>query len=110
MRSDRLFASAWSCQVDDGQLVYLQNLILVSNEAIADAFGIYEEDQDPVRLAESLKQVSASTLRCLCMCVVCLVGRCITESCLLSRPLRGAVRCAGVGGRAFLAVDVSCQE
>lgn len=43
--------------MDDEQLVYLQNLILVSNEAVSDAFGVYEEDQDPVRLAESLKQV-----------------------------------------------------
>lgn len=47
-------------QVDDEQLVYLQNLILVSNEAVSDAFGVYEEDQDPVRLAESLKQVGRS--------------------------------------------------
>ncbi|CBJ31073.1 expressed unknown protein [Ectocarpus siliculosus] len=44
-------------EVDDEQLVYLQNLILVSNEAVSDAFGVYEEDQDPVRLAESLKQL-----------------------------------------------------
>lgn len=49
--------SACSSQVDDDQLVYLQNLILTSNEAVTDAFGVYEEDQDPVRLAESLKQV-----------------------------------------------------
>ncbi len=46
--------------MDDDQLVYLQNLILVSNEAVADAFGVYEEDQDTVRLAESLKKVSPS--------------------------------------------------
>ena len=52
---DFLWASYW--QVDDEQLVYLQNLILTSNEAVMDAFGVYEEDQDPVRLAESLKQV-----------------------------------------------------
>lgn len=45
-------------KVDDEQLVYLQNLILVSNEAVTDAFGVYEEDQDPVRLAESLKKVN----------------------------------------------------
>ncbi|CAM9517767.1 unnamed protein product [Ectocarpus sp. 12 AP-2014] len=44
-------------EVDDEQLVYLQNLILVSNEAVSDVFGVYEEDQDPVRLAESLKQL-----------------------------------------------------
>lgn len=53
-----------SPQVDDDQLLYLQNLILVSNEAVTDAFGVYEEDQDPVRLAESLKQVP-----CVCVCV-----------------------------------------
>lgn len=52
-----------SRKVDDEQLVYLQNLILVSNEAVTDAFGVYEEDQDPVRLAESLKKV------CVCVCV-----------------------------------------
>lgn len=50
-----LWVRSW--QVDDDQLVYLQNLILVSNGGITDAFGVYEEDQDPVRLAESLKQV-----------------------------------------------------
>ncbi|CAM9455449.1 unnamed protein product [Hapterophycus canaliculatus] len=44
-------------EVDDEQLVYLQNLVLVSNEAVASSFGVYEEDQDPVRLAESLKQL-----------------------------------------------------
>ncbi|CAM9522800.1 unnamed protein product [Scytosiphon promiscuus] len=44
-------------EVDEEQLVYLQNLILVSNKAVTDAFGVYEEDQDPVRLAESLKQL-----------------------------------------------------
>ena len=49
--------------MDDEQLVYLQNLILVSNEAVTDAFGVYEEDQDPVRLAESLKKVRG------CVCV-----------------------------------------
>lgn len=44
-------------KVDDEQLVYLQNLVLVSNEAVTAAFGMYEEDKDLVRLAESLKQV-----------------------------------------------------
>lgn len=44
-------------KVDDEQLVYLQNLVLVSNEAVTAAFGVYEEDKDLVRLAESLKQV-----------------------------------------------------
>lgn len=44
-------------QVDDLQLVYLQNMILVANEAVTDAFEVYEEDQDPVRLADSLKHV-----------------------------------------------------
>ena len=57
---DFLWASYW--QVDDEQLVYLQNLILTSNEAVMDAFGVYEEDQDPVRLAESLKQVCSCLL------------------------------------------------
>lgn len=43
--------------MDDEQLVYLQKLVLVSNEAVAAAFRVYEEGQDLVRLAESLKQV-----------------------------------------------------
>lgn len=58
--------------MDDDQLVYLQNLILTSNEALTDAFAVYEEDQDPVRLAESLKQVSL-VWRAVCAvsCVLC---------------------------------------
>lgn len=51
-------------QVDDEQLVYLQNLILVSNEAVTNAFAVYEEDQDPVRLAESLKEVCGLSVAC----------------------------------------------
>lgn len=53
----RCILLGWSRQVTNEQLVYLQNLILVSNDAVTNAFGAYEEDQDPVRLAESLKQV-----------------------------------------------------
>lgn len=60
-----ILALAWSRQVDDEQLIYLQNLILVSNDAVTKAFGVYEEDQDPVRLAESLKQVRV----CACACM-----------------------------------------
>ena len=50
-------ASTLDEKVDDEQLVCLQNLVLVSNEAVTAAFVAYEKDQDLVRLAESLKQV-----------------------------------------------------
>lgn len=79
--------------MDDDQLVYLQNLILVSNEAVMDAFGVYEEDQDPVRLAESLKQV------CLVSSALCLMCSCgmyrgaLFYTCIVLGPLCDVMLC-----------------
>lgn len=74
--------------MDDDQLVYLQNLILTSNEALTDAFAVYEEDQDPVRLAESLKQVSL-VWRAVCAVSVSCVCALFRGALLMLGPLCG---------------------
>lgn len=95
-RRKRYFWFLFSCffasisQIDEEQWVYLQNLILVADEAVNNPFSTYQQDRDEGRLAEELKHVRNNHALCL-PCTCCSRLFCVTcETCSLLF-VRGAV-------------------